>query len=224
MPEPKHETYVDAWNEFIEKTTPLLRDYYKKEEEFFLSEARENAVVLDLGCGEGRFTKLLAEKVKKVIAIDIDSSVLETAKKRATGMKNVEFFQENALRTNFQDSYFDCVFAPDLIANLADKKVAAIKEMCRIVKPKGKIYLTAYSENALPDRLQSYKNADVTYKIVDEEKGFLLLDLSKTAPNHPSEQFSKEDLLELCRQAGQTKVEIKALNKVAYICIIDVQK
>lgn len=224
MPKPEHSTYTESWTDYINKVTPLLRDYYSKEEEFFLKVDLAGKTVLDVGCGEGRFTKLLAKNAKEVIGIDINESELEAARKSNADLKNIRFFHENCLKMQFADSFFDYVFAPDLIANLADKKVAAIKEMVRVAKQNGKVFITAYSENALADRVKSYIAAKIPYRIIDEKKGFVLLDMGMEALNHPSEQFSKQDLLDLCAQAGQTRVEVKALNRIAHICIIDVQK
>jgi len=219
-----HNTYAESWTDVITKATPLFKDYYEKEKEFFLKIDLAGKTVLDVGCGEGRFTNLLAKKSKEVVGIDINESELEVAKKANADLKNVTFFHENCLKMHFADSFFDYVFAPDLIANLADKKVSAIKEMVRVAKQNGKIFITAYSENALADRIKSYIAAKVPYHIIDEKKGFVLLDLGADVLNHPSEQFSKQDLMELCQQAGQTKVTVQPLNKIAYVCVIDVQK
>ncbi len=220
----EHNTYAESWIEYINKVTPLLNDYYLKEEEFFLKVDLTGKTVLDIGCGEGRFTKLFTRKAKEVFGIDINERELEAAKKNNADLKNVKFFHENCLKMHFADSFFDYVFAPDLIANLADKKVSAIKEMVRVAKQNGKIFITAYSENALADRVKSYVAAKIPHRIIDKAKGFVLLDLGMDALEHPSEQFSKQDLLDLCAQAGQTKAEVKALNRIAYVCIVDVQK
>ncbi len=224
MPKPEHNTYAESWMDYINKVTPLLGDYYSKEEEFFLKVDLAGKIVLDVGCGEGRFTKLLAKNAKEVIGIDVNESELKAAKKNTADLKNVKFFHENCLKMHFSDSFFDYVFAPDLIANLADKKVSAIKEMARVAKTGAKVFITAYSENALADRIKSYVDAKIPYRLIDEKKGFVLLDMGEGAMAHPSEQFSKEDLMDLCLRAGQTKVEAKALNRIAYVCVIDVQK
>lgn len=47
--------------------------------------------VADIGCGTGNAAELLAPLVKKVIAIDREPAMLDAAKKRLAGFKNVEF-------------------------------------------------------------------------------------------------------------------------------------
>lgn len=53
-----------------------------------------NEVVLEIGAGDGRMTKLLAEKAKKVLAIEIDEKFLPELKKLP---KNVEIIINDAL-------------------------------------------------------------------------------------------------------------------------------
>lgn len=53
-----------------------------------------NEVVLEIGAGDGRLTKLLAEKAKKVVAVEIDEKFLSELKKLP---KNVEVIIGDAL-------------------------------------------------------------------------------------------------------------------------------
>ena len=50
-------------------------------------------IVADLGCGTGEATQLLAPCVKRVIAIDRETSMLDAARKRLSKSTNVEFRQ-----------------------------------------------------------------------------------------------------------------------------------
>ena len=74
----------------ITKGTNLTRDV---EIEKSLKYIQSNHVALDYGCGTGTLANSIADKVQKVIAIDISSGMLEVAKKKAVEKQitNVEF-------------------------------------------------------------------------------------------------------------------------------------
>ena len=50
-------------------------------------------VIADLGAGEGTFALLLAQRAKKVIAVDTSAKMIEVAREQALrhGVKNVEY-------------------------------------------------------------------------------------------------------------------------------------
>ena len=54
----------------------------------------ENKSILELGCGTGRITFALAEKVQELTAIDIDSNAIQNAQQRNV-YENVTFLVEN---------------------------------------------------------------------------------------------------------------------------------
>lgn len=57
-----------------------------------------NEIVMDAGCGTGRVTKLLAEKVSRggmVYAIDIDTNMIQQTRKNLAGFKNVTIIQSD---------------------------------------------------------------------------------------------------------------------------------
>ena len=57
-------------------------------------------VVLEIGPGQGILTKLLAEKAKKVIAIEIDESLVNNLRRSMSD--NVELIHGNALKVDFE--------------------------------------------------------------------------------------------------------------------------
>lgn len=55
--------------------------------------------LLEVGCGTGRHTALLSKRISSIFAIDIDSHMIESAKKyiQTLGIQNVLFFHLSAL-------------------------------------------------------------------------------------------------------------------------------
>jgi ubiquinone/menaquinone biosynthesis C-methylase UbiE len=63
--------------------------------------------LLDIGCGDGSYTLKLAENISNgnVTAIDLSSNMLEIAKSRLQGHKNITFIKKNALNLDYKDSF-----------------------------------------------------------------------------------------------------------------------
>jgi len=60
-------------------------------------------VVLEVGPGLGEMTLALASRVKKVIAVEIDSKLVEILKKKTTNVPNVEVIEGDILKINFNE-------------------------------------------------------------------------------------------------------------------------
>jgi 16S rRNA (adenine1518-N6/adenine1519-N6)-dimethyltransferase len=63
---------------------------------------REDDLVIEIGPGRGAMTELLAERVKQVVAVELDSSLAETLQQKFLG-KNIEILTGDILRTNLAE-------------------------------------------------------------------------------------------------------------------------
>ncbi|AUX09042.1 SAM-dependent methyltransferase [Halalkaliarchaeum desulfuricum] len=93
--------------------------------------------ILDVGCGTGEFTRVLAEEVgegARLVGVDADSSLLSVARERWTaGDLSVpaSFLRGDATRLPFGDGAFDLVVCQALLANLPDP-APVVREFVRV--------------------------------------------------------------------------------------------
>jgi ubiquinone/menaquinone biosynthesis C-methylase UbiE len=73
----------------------------------------KDKVVLDSGCGDGRFTLTIAPHFRKIIGNDTSKLMLDAALKhqKEKGIKNVEFIEKDIRSLNYPENYFDIIYA-----------------------------------------------------------------------------------------------------------------
>jgi ubiquinone/menaquinone biosynthesis C-methylase UbiE len=98
------------------------------------------ANVLDYGCGNGEFSRILALKGARVVGVDISPKLIETARVSATSMglngSGPQFMVGDAHHTPFPDNTFDYVVGNGALHHLDLEKAYA--EIARVLKPGGK--------------------------------------------------------------------------------------
>lgn len=97
-----------------------------------------NARVLDLGCGSGWATRLMAEQVTEgsVVGIDIADEMLQLAADSSLAFQNVEFKVATAELLPFGDSEFTHVFSMESLYYYSNMQ-AALREIQRVLKDGG---------------------------------------------------------------------------------------
>jgi len=96
----------------------------------------EDKNILEIACGTGRFTVMLAERGADIVGLDISGPMLQQGRKkaRAAGVDDhLEFMRGDAGRLPFPDDHFDAVFAMRFF-HLADTPVSYLSEMRRVSK------------------------------------------------------------------------------------------
>ncbi len=80
------------------------------------SELETNDIVLEIGAGLGTLTRELAQRVKKVVAVEKDPRLVEILRETLRGFKNVEIIQEDILKIH--DSRFMIYESYKMVSNL----------------------------------------------------------------------------------------------------------
>ena len=103
----------------------------------------EDKTALDVGCGEGRFTRILAARAARVTGIDIDQDSLDRAKAKAAGDgARVTWRNARAEDMPFDDASLDVVVFSNSLHHVdPDLMDSAIGEAGRVLKPGGALYV-----------------------------------------------------------------------------------
>jgi ubiquinone/menaquinone biosynthesis C-methylase UbiE len=103
--------------------------------------------VLEVGCGTGFFTQEIARRVGRegmVHAVDIQKSMLETARQRLAGLgmaEQVQFHHAGANSLPLPDGCINVAVLINVLAQIPDK-LGALAEIRRVLRPGGRVALS----------------------------------------------------------------------------------
>lgn len=110
------------------------------------------ASILDIGCGTGRFARLLAERSDRVIAIDLSPKMIEVAKQQSEGYANIDFQVANILEWEFPVEQFDAIVSIATFHHLPLERLLPSLKIA--LKPGGKLVILDLLEHeSLQDSL-----------------------------------------------------------------------
>jgi len=105
--------------------------------------------VLDVACGEGYGSALLAEVAEHVVGVDIDPGAIAHARAKYASRGNVRFEHGSATALPLAERSVDIVVSFETIEHLDnDKQPRMLLECARVLKPSGVLVLSA------PNRLE----------------------------------------------------------------------
>lgn len=142
--------------EFFDEVAPeweeISKNYYNesiKNKLLNLQILKKDMTIMDLGAGDGYLSRAVAKFVKKVIAVDISGKMLKELKKKArdNGIKNIETLESDGQDVPIEKETVDCLCA-NMYLHHIENPDTAIKEMYRVLKPGGKIYISDFAEHS----------------------------------------------------------------------------
>ena len=117
----------------------LQAQFYKDQEEIFLLAARmEDPVsVIDLGCGFGRITRVLASTLTKTtfVGLDLSPEQVNNARKHCRGLSNIGFRVQDICSDTHKIGAFDMAVCSEVLLHLPeDSALKLIKKVLSTVR------------------------------------------------------------------------------------------
>jgi SAM-dependent methyltransferase len=101
---------------------------------------RQDDLVLDIGCGVGRLTRVLAARAAHVIGLDVSPEMLRRAQELNAHLNNVTWLLgDGESLTGVEDASLDGVVSHVVFQHIPDAKVTLgyVAELGRVLKPGG---------------------------------------------------------------------------------------
>ncbi len=125
---------------------------------------RSDMTLVDLGAGDGYLSRAISPHVARVIAIDISDKMLKELEKKALqdGLTNIQIIKGDSCDIPLEDESVDLVCS-NMFLHHIEEPILVIKEMRRILKPDGRVFLAD---------LMEHRNKEFKDKMHDVWQGF----------------------------------------------------
>ncbi|MDP4029147.1 MAG: methyltransferase domain-containing protein [Gallionella sp.] len=133
LPEREGEIWYEHWHRYA-----LARQ---------LSQHRS---VLDVACGEGYGSAMLAENAERVTGVDISVDAIRHARSRYGHQANLEFIAASCDRLPFPDASFDLAISFETIEHIETQQ-AFVAELARVLRPDGVLLLSSPNKRLYSD-------------------------------------------------------------------------
>ena len=134
-----HEHVPPNWYYQSLRVDPLQRYWHKRRfEEISKLIEPVNGTVLDIGCADGMFSKVILDKSKaqKLVGIDVLKTSIAWANKHWAKGGKMKFMVKDAHKLDFASSSFDAVVALEVLEHV-HKPLEVLKEVKRVLKKGG---------------------------------------------------------------------------------------
>lgn len=101
--------------------------------------------VLDVGCGTGRLSRMLADWGAQVVAVDLSQAVW-VAQKNSADRKNMLFMHADLFNLPFPEQYFDLILAWGVLHHTPNTELA-FKKVVSHLKPGGRYSVYIYGKS-----------------------------------------------------------------------------
>ena len=111
---------------------------------------------IDIGCGTGRWSKILSKKVGHITLLEPSHKALNVAKKNLRETDNVSFINQSIESMNYKENTFDFVFSLGVLHHIKDIKVG-LQNINKILKKDSPFLIYIY---------YNLENKNMFYRIV----------------------------------------------------------
>lgn len=103
---------------------------------------------LELGCGNGTYSKLLLKNADHLTATDFSDEMVKSVKKRLGAAPNLSIKKANCFDLQFSAEYFDTIFMANLL-HVVPEPEKALAECRRVLKNNGRIIIISFTSERM---------------------------------------------------------------------------
>ena len=123
-----------------------VNQFLEAEISFVANKCSQDDILLDLGCGYGRVSFRLLEKVNRIIGIDYSAENIHLANELLGKNDKCEFIKMDAADLKFDNNIFDIVICvQNGISAFKVDPVRLMNESIRVTKKGGMVLFSSYS-------------------------------------------------------------------------------
>ena len=187
-----------------------------------LMDLRPGERVLDLGCGAGWATRLLARLIAdgpegfgQAVGVDVSDEMIRRARAASKDFDNILYVWGSAQQIPWEENFFDKVLSVESFYYYPDQE-RALAELFRVMAPRGRLFIliNLYKDN--PYSLQWVDTLKVPVHVRSEAEYVDLLkkhafeniearripDDTPTPDNYPTQSFNSVEDLRAFKQIG----------------------
>jgi len=167
-----------------------------------------NIAAADIGCGDGRYSIKLIEKLRNRLSltcVDNNYEMLQQISKISSNFQNLQTRQAFAEKLPFEDNSLDCIFSFNAIHHFKINEFA--KECNRILKNNGLLFIYTRLKDQNESNIWGKFFPDFSKK---ENRLFDIQSLTKRISNQTSLNLKSSELLQHKRSSNLQKLVMKA--------------
>ncbi len=125
-----------------------------------------SGMLLDMGCGNGRHSKVALEQGYEVVGLDASKKLLDICRNKIDSM---EWVMGDVKELPFDDRTFERIICIAVIHHLKSDRVSCVKEIKRVLKPRGEALISAWArEHERWDIEEDERDVIVPWHLEDE--------------------------------------------------------
>lgn len=130
---------------------------------FFSSQFTKNKKVLDLACGEGYGSSILARTAKLVIGLDIDKETINNAQKKYSSQENLRFIKDSMIDIKLLEEKFDVVICFEALEHIIEHD-KLMKQIKKLLFPSGILLISTPNKTVYSSKLDKTEKLNLFHK------------------------------------------------------------
>jgi ubiquinone/menaquinone biosynthesis C-methylase UbiE len=180
--------------------------------------------VLDLGCGSGWATRLLAQAVEggmgMAVGLDISDEMIARAREASLSVENVLFVVSSADEIPWRDEYFERAVAIESFYYCPDQE-AVLREIFRVLVPGGQVFILGnlYQENPFSLRwakqlkVPVHARSEREYEAMLRARGFTAIEIAHIPDLSP-------ELEPCCDHLDATADQVREYKRIGALLLV----